>query len=122
MNNESKRTDGNDYGSRQCVVRASLCGLALWVAACSASDQPKTDQPTTPVVDADLPDLPDALSAPDQDSGGSHPEESCAADYLRDPSDDRMSNEPVEWASSTGEIDLFLPHEVSDWMTKRLWQ
>src|SRR5689334_10115069 len=119
MNDEIKRADRNGYGSRQCtLLRASLCGLALCgAAACSASDEPITNPPTTPAADADVPD-----ATAEQDSGGSHPgEETCGAEYLRDPSDDRMSNNLVEWTADTGEIDLFLPAEISDWMTKRLW-
>jgi hypothetical protein len=123
MNDEIKRADRDGYGGRQCVIlRASLCGLALWgAAACSASDHPTTDPPTTPGADADL---ADAANTADQDSGESHPaeEETCGAVYLRDPSDDRMSNNLVEWTADSGEIDLFLPGEISDWMTKRLWQ
>ena len=60
MNDEIKRLNRKGYRSRQRVIlRASLCGLALWgAAACSASDHSTTDPPTTPGADADLPDLP----------------------------------------------------------------
>ena len=46
----------------------------------------------------------------------------CEKGYDPDPRDALITNEPVQWVSPRGEVDLVLPQPVLDWMSEGIWQ